>query len=84
MLRRVKKQSWEKIAPQIVNVSGGTPSWVNVRDTVQGLGTTTGRRKFHDSRCGRRPWNMTPDVQKFLIRRLVACRAAQVVTSVTL
>ena len=84
MLRHVKKLSWEKIALQVVNVNGGTPSWVNVRDTVQGLSTTTGRRKLHYSRCGRRPWKMTPDVQKFLIRRLVARRAAQIVTSVTL
>ena len=84
MLRHVKKLSWEKIALQVVNVNGGTPSWVNVRDTVQGLSTTTGRRKLHYSRCGRRPWKMTPDVQKFLIRRLVARRAAQMVTSVTL
>ena len=84
MLRHVEKLSWERIAPQVANVNGGTPSRVNVRDTVQGLATTTGRRKFHFSRCGRRPWKMTPDVQKFRIRGLVARRAAQMVTSVTL
>ena len=84
MLRHVKKQSWQKIAPQIVNIRGGTPSWVTVRDTVQGLDKTTGRRHFHYSRCGRRPWKMTLDVQKFLIRRLVSRRASQMVTSVTL
>ena len=84
MLRHVKKQSWQKIAPQIVNIRGGTPSWVTVRDTVQGLDKTTGRRHFHYSRCGRRPWKMTLDVQKFLIRRLVSRRASQMVTSATL
>ena len=84
MLRHVKQLSWEKIAPQVVNVSGGTPSWVTVRGTVQALDMNTGRRKFHYSRCGRRPWKLTPDVKKFLIRRLVARRAAQIVTSVTL
>ena len=84
MLRHVKKQSWEKIAGQVINVSGNTPSWVCVRETLQGLSVTKGCRKFKYARCGRKPWKMSTDIQKFIIRRLVAQRANQIVTSVTL
>jgi len=84
MLRHIKKQAWETIAGQVVNLRDENPSWACVRDTVQGFSVTKGMRKFGYNRCGRKPWKMTTDVQKFLIRRLVSRRASQIVTSVTL
>lgn len=84
MLRHVKKQSWEDIASQVVNLRGENPSWGCVRDNVEGFSMSKGCRKFRYSRCGRKPWKLTADVQQFIIRRLLARRASQVVTSATL
>ena len=42
MLRHIKKQTWETIADQVVNLSKKHPSWGCVRDTVQGLSVTKG------------------------------------------
>ena len=84
VLRHVHKQSWETIAGQVVNVSGGHPSWVCVRETVQSLSVAKGRRQMKYDRCGRKPWKLTKEVQQFLIRRLLARRACEIVTSVSL
>ena len=84
VLRTVDKLGWEEIAMQVVNVSGVNPSWVTVRTTVEGFNVQKGCRKLKYSKCGRHPWKMTKDVQQFVIRRLVARRASQIVTSVTL
>ena len=84
MLRYIKKQSWETIAQQIRNVSGDHPSWGCVRDTVQGISVSKGIRTLNYARCGRKPWKMSDEVQQFIIRRLVARRVSQIVTSVTL
>ena len=35
-------------------------------------------------RCGRKPWKMTKEVQQFLVRRLLARRSCEIVTSVSL
>ena len=35
MLRYIMRLSWEKIAEQVVNLRGGHPSWVCVKETVQ-------------------------------------------------
>ena len=84
MLRYIMRLSWEKIAEQVVNLRGEHPSWVCVKETVQRLSVSKGCRKYKYSRCGRRPWKMTSEIQQFVIRRLVARRATQIVTSVTL
>ena len=84
MLRHVKKLAWEKIADEVVDLRGEHPSWVCVKDTVQELSVTKGCRKFKYSRCGRKPWKMTADIQQWLIRRLIAQRATQILTSITL
>ena len=83
-LRHVQGLAWEKIAEQVVNVSGEAPSWGCVRDTVNAFSVSRGSRKFQYDRCGRKPWKLTPDAQQFLIRRLLARRASQIVTSVGL
>ena len=84
MLRHVKKLSWEKIAEQVVNISGETPSWVTVRDTVQAFNVNRGCRRFQYSKCGRKPWKLTADARQFLLRRLVKDRVSKIVSSVTL
>lgn len=54
--RHVKKVNWERIADQVVNVSGYELSWVMARDNVQDMSVAEGRRKFKYSNCGRMPW----------------------------
>lgn len=76
--------SWEKIAPQVVNLQGDNPVWSTVRDTVNGIKSAKGFRELQYKKCGRKPWKMTADVQKFVIRRLVSRRPSQIVTSVSL
>ena len=84
MLRHVKKLSWEKIAEQVVNLQGEHPAWATVRDTVTKFSVTAGCRKFCYSKCGRQPWKLTGDIQKFLLRRLLRDRPSKIVTSVSL
>lgn len=84
LLRHVHELPWEVIAEKIVNRRGEQPSWVTVRDTVQGFSLAKGCREFQYGKCGRKPWKLTRDIQKYVIRRLVSCRASQIVTSVSL
>ena len=84
LLRHIKKLSWEKIAEQVVNLENEHPSWVTVRDTVTDFSEAKGCRKFQYSKCGRKPWKLTTDVQQFLIRRMLGDRVSKIVTSVSL
>ena len=43
-----------------------------------------GGKAFLYKKCGRQCWKLTPEVRKFIIRRLLAQRMARVVTSVPL
>jgi len=84
MLRHVNKLSWVKIAARVRNLSNEAPSWGMVRETVEGLNVAKGHRSFNYGHCGRKPWKLTQDAKQFLLRRLLAGRTKQVVTSVTL
>jgi hypothetical protein len=84
LLREVKNESWESIASQLVNVSGDQPCWATVRTIVTQFNLKAGARRYKYKNCGRSAWKMTSDVQKYLIRTMLAQRCKQVVTSVSL
>lgn len=84
MLRHSEKLSWRKIAKRVFNLQGLHPTWVTVKNVVTGFSVAKGCRKFHYSKCGRKPWKLTADVQQFILRRLLSDRVSKVVTSVTL
>ena len=84
LLRTVQKQSYEKIAEQVVNLNGGCPSWGAVRDLCNSFSVRKGCKPYRYSECGRKPWKLTSDVQKYVLKRLLADRATKLVTSTSL
>ena len=84
VLRTVGKKSWTHIAGQVVNLQGNRPAWGSVRNVVTAFSVKRGRRHYKYARCGRKPWKMTPNVQQYVRRRLLADRTSKVVTSKTL
>ena len=84
LLRHVDGLSWRKVAKRVKNIGGKTPSWGMVRDVVTDFSVAKGHREFQYARCGRKPWKLTGDVKKFLLRRLRSDRTKKIVTSVTL
>ena len=84
LLRTVKHESFESIASQVFNLQKEHPAWSTVRGVINKIDKTNGHRKYKYHKCGRRPWKMTSEVQRYVIRRLLALRATDIVTSVSL
>ena len=84
LLRTVKKESYERIAEQVVNLDGEHPSWGHVHDWCKSLSVSKGCKPYKYYKCGRNPWKLTTDVQKFVLRHLIADRMSSVVTSTSL
>ena len=55
-----------------------------MRRTVEEFDKKKGCRKYRFKKSGRKPWKLTTEVQKFVLRRLLADRVTKVVTSTTL
>ena len=83
-LLHAKGVPFESIAPKVKNLKGELPGWTTVRDIVNSFDENKGCRKYNYHKCGRKPWKMTSDVQKYVLRQLKAMRAKEIVTSVTL
>ena len=84
VLRSVHGLSFQDIAQQVVNVSGNHPVWGTVRNVCNNFSVARGRRPACYRNSGRRPWKLTFTVRKFILKKLLGCRANQVVTSATL
>lgn len=84
LLRKVDKKSYEDIAGEVVNIRGDNPSWGTVRNICDGFSEKKGYRPYLYKRSGRKPWKLTTDVQKYVLRRLLADRMTKVVTSTSL
>ena len=84
LLRTVKGESWETIAGKVVNLQNENPSWGHVRDVVTDFDTTKGCRPYKYKNCGRKAWKLTEDVARYVVRRLLALRKHEIVTSVSL
>lgn len=84
LLRSVQKRPYEEIAGEVLNMQGEHPHWTTVRDVCQGFSVRKGCRPYKYHKCGRKPWKMTSDVQKFVLRKLLADRMKKVVTSSSL
>ena len=76
--RTVHKESWVKIAPQIKNREGGVPGWAVCRDTFKRMFKDGAQSGYEN--CGRRAV-ITPVLQKWLVKRLLALRVKTVCTS---
>ena len=84
LLRVVKKESYEDIAATVVNLKGKHPVWGTVRNICEGFSETRACRPYQYMKCGRKAWKLTEAAQKFVIRRLLAGRMNEVVTSTSL
>ena len=81
LLRDLHEESWESIAEQVLNLQGEAPTWKTCANVYQEFSNASGFRKYHYDQCGRKAWVMTPDVQAFVLRRLLALRHSSVCTS---
>ena len=80
----MKKLSFAKIAERVENRKKETPSEWLVRDVYSKFNRRSGRCKYNYKNCGRKPWKVTPEVRKFLIKKLLAERNKDIVTSTVL
>ena len=83
-MREVHGWSFEDIAAEVVNLDGQRPVWGTVRNIVNSFSEKKGCRPYHYKKSGRKPWKLTPDVQKFVLKKLLGNRSTQVVTSTSL
>jgi len=51
---------------------------------VSEFNVSRGHRQYNYEKSGRKPWKLPPDVQSYIIRRMLSLRSTEVVTSVSL
>lgn len=89
MLRDVKKMSWDKIVDPrfggVVNLQG-KPTCPDVAKRTYKKFFKRGKTKakYDYSKCGRKRWKLTKEIEEFLLRKLHAHRKKGVCTSKTL
>ena len=85
VILRDKGQSFPKIAEQLLNLKGEEPTPRTVANTVKAFSCRwVGRRRFKYHRCGRKAWKLTPEIKRFLIKKLLELRKKVVCTTTTL
>ena len=77
--------TFPEIAGRVKNWRKERPSATLCSRTYHALkGRRVGRRRYKYANCGRKAWKFTPEVKKFLIRKLLELRKKMVCTSVVL
>jgi transposase len=84
ILRDVHHETWAAIAAKVKNLRGESPSVQTVTNVYDSFAARHGRVKTKYANCGRKKWKMTPDIEKFVIRRLRQLRSKCVCTATTL
>ena len=84
LLRDVEGLSFAQIAKKVKNLKGKLPSKQLVSDVYNGFDAKKARRPSAYKRCGRTAYKVTPEVEAFLVRKVVQLRRKCVCTSVTL
>ena len=84
ILRDTKQLSWESIAEEVVNLVGAKPSPWLCREVYQSFNSRKRRRPYRYSKCGRKPWKISRENERFLLKRLLALRRTRACTSTTL
>ena len=80
VLRDQHGWSWEKIAEEVVNLKGETPSWKLCSRVYQRFSTKAGHVPYSYGKCGRKRV-LTPALQKWLVARLLVLRKNIVCTA---
>ena len=76
--------SWDDIAAEVVNLEGEPSTPNTCRTTYLAFSKKKNRRPFQYANCGRTAWKITPEVEKFIVRKLKELRKTCVCTSTTL
>ena len=86
IILRDQGEGWEEIAGQVWNCERPRqhPSLWLVRETYNKFNRRAGRRPYFYKNCGRKVTKFTPEVKKFLVKRLLQLRKQNIVTATTL
>ena len=84
VLRAVHKLAFNKIRAKVWTLKRKRPSEWQCREVFKGFNLTLGFRKYSYSKCGRKPWKLSREVEKFLLRTLLRLRRSSLCTSSTL
>ena len=84
VLRDVHEQTWPQIAAVVKDLTGKNPKARLCRDTYQRFNRRLGRVVSKYQNCGRKPWKITMDVERYIVRRLKELRTTCICTSTTL
>ena len=84
LLRKVDGLPWLQIRSLVRNLQGQPPSERQCREVFKGFSIRQGRRLYRYSRCGRKPWKLSKEVEQFLVRRVGELRKVNICTSRTL
>ena len=82
--REQRQESWARIAGQVKNLSGEQATPRTVANYYRAFSTRHGRVRTKYHKCGRKPWMLTSQVEKWLLLRLRTLRRVCVCTSTTL
>jgi transposase len=81
---RDKGWSFPDIANEVVNLAGKHPPTSTLSDLCKTFSNRRGSKPFKYKKCGRKPWKLPKETQRFIISRLRELRKTGVCTSVTL
>ena len=79
-----KRPSWSKIADQVVNLQGERPFPWLVADVYKSFHAKLGRVYYDYENGGKTALLATPEVKKFLVRKLLMLRGKEIVTTALL
>ena len=84
LLRKVDGLPWLRIRRAVRNLQGQPPSERQCREVFKSFSVRKGRRLYRYSRCGRKPWKVSKEVERFLLRSVRRLRKVTICTSRTL
>ena len=84
LLRTKEKLPLKEVAKRVVNLQGEPSTEDTVRRSVARFSVNKGRSKYNYKNCGRTPWKVTPEIKKWLIKKLLALRNKIICTSTIL
>lgn len=84
MLRDVHKYPWKDIRLEVKNLEKEHPCIQTCINYYNNFRASIGRCRTFYSNCGRSSWKFTPEVEKWLVKKLLQLRKVCVCTSTTL
>ena len=78
--------TWDEIAGRLHTLRGPGhhPSVSQCQRVHKSFNVKLGRRVYNYKRCGRKRWKVTPEIEHFIVRKLLSLRTKCICTSTTL